>query len=50
MGLSVTDLGALQPREKCNLIFEIRLAILKRDFNREDDVSGGSMPIKRTTF
>ena len=22
MDLSVTDLGALQPREKCNLIFE----------------------------
>ena len=28
MDLSVTDLGALQPREKCNRIFEIRLAIL----------------------
>ena len=48
MGLSVTDLGALQPREKCNLIFEIRLAILKRDFNREDDVSGGSNPVNQT--
>ena len=48
MDLSVTDVGALQAREKCNLIFEIRLAILKRDFNREDDVSGGSNPVNQT--